>query len=222
MNLKLLLAGLLLFLSAELLAQGWTTSFCNIREDLLALLHLRGLGNLILKELLALLELGNLLKDAFLCSGVGAHHHALVLHCLLFQISQVFVDSLLVKRVGSRACCIVEGWRKGSCRLERLSCDSSGWQGAHRVHELLKGAVWHVETLGVRTLCLIPGVRLSHLENRRVLIDIVYLLIELIFALLALLLALSLGKLIDRARAIGTGEIQVLVAANRAFVEHVD
>ena len=99
MNLKLLLAGLLLFLSAELLAQGWTTSFCNIREDLLALLHLRGLGNLILKQLLAFLELGNLLKYTFLCSGIGTHHHALVLHCLLFQIGQVIMDSLLVKRV---------------------------------------------------------------------------------------------------------------------------
>ena len=76
--------------------------------------------------------------------------------------------------------------------------------------------------MGVGTLCLVSSVSRGHLENRRVLIDIVYLLIELIFALLALLLALSLGKLIDRARAIGTGEIQVLIAANRAFVEHVD
>ena len=89
-------------------------------------MHLRGLDKLILEELLALLELGNLLEDAFLCSGIGAHHHSLVLHRLLFQISQVFMDHLLVERVGSRACRVVERWRQGSCRLERLPYDSCG------------------------------------------------------------------------------------------------
>ena len=111
MQLELLLAGLVLFLSAELLAQGWTTSFRNVREDLLALMHLRRLdAKLILENLLALLKFGNLLKDAFLCGGVGAHHHALVLHRLLFEIGEVIVDRLLVERVGSRAGRILERW----------------------------------------------------------------------------------------------------------------
>ena len=201
-----------LFLSTLLLAKCWTTSLGNLGKYLPTVLHLRGLEKLVLEELLALLKLSDLIKDAFLCCGIWAHHQALMLHCLLFQICQVFMDSLLVERVRCRACCILEGRRQGSRRLERQSWIPRRRQCTHRIHDLLERAVWHIDAQGVVTLCQFFTIWVGHFEYSWIFIDIVYLLIEIIFALLAFDFALRLREIVYRTCAIRSRKIQVLIA----------